>query len=210
MTQDLAFINEKIKEESLVDRADHGRDGQGHRRAEGAAGTDDDRAAGLGARPARGRARPGQDPGRQDAGAGHRPELQAHPVHPRPAAGRPDRHHGLQPEDRRIHHAQGADLHQPAAGRRDQPRPGQGAERAARGHAGAAGDHRRREPRHRPAVHGHGHPEPDRAGGDLPPARGPDRPLPAQGARSPTRRKARKRRSSSAWPAAATSRSSPC
>ena len=36
--------------------------------------------------------------------------------------GRPDRHHDLQPAHRRLHGAAGADLHQPAPGRRDQPR----------------------------------------------------------------------------------------
>ena len=39
----------------------------------------------------------------------------------------------------------GAGVHQPAAGRRDQPRAGQGAVGAARGHAGAPGDHRPRD-----------------------------------------------------------------
>ena len=38
----------------------------------------------------------------------------------------------------------GTDLHPPAAGGRDQPRAGQGAERPARSHARAAGNHRRR------------------------------------------------------------------
>jgi MoxR-like ATPase len=37
----------------------------------------------------------------------------------------------------------GPDLREPRARRRDQPRARQGAERAARGHAGAAGHHRR-------------------------------------------------------------------
>ena len=37
-------------------------------------------------------------------------------------------------------------VHQPAAGRRDQPGAGQGAERAARGDAGAPGHHRPRDP----------------------------------------------------------------
>ena len=39
----------------------------------------------------------------------------------------------------------GAGVRQPAAGRRDQPRTGQGAERAARGDAGTPGDDRRRD-----------------------------------------------------------------
>ena len=77
------------------------------------------------------------------AGRRDRRRLPPHPVHPRPAPGRPDRHDDLQPAERRLHGAEGADLHQPAAGGRDQPRPGQGAERAARGDAGEAGDDRR-------------------------------------------------------------------
>ena len=54
----------------------------------------------------------------------------------------------------RIYHQQrgefqvslGPGVHQPAAGRRDQPGAGQGAERAARGDAGAAGHDRARDP----------------------------------------------------------------
>ena len=47
---------------------------------------------------------PGQDAGGQDARAGHRRQLPAHPVHARPAARRPDRHADLQPARRRVHH----------------------------------------------------------------------------------------------------------
>ena len=51
----------------------------------------------------------------------------------------------LQPEDRRVRDVARAGVHQPAARRRDQPRAGEGAERAARGHAGVPGDDRRRD-----------------------------------------------------------------
>ena len=68
------------------------------------------------------------------------------------------------------------------AGRRDQPRAGQGAVGAARGHAGAPGHDRRRDPSRPRAVPGAGDAEPDRVGGHLPPARGPARPLHAEGA----------------------------
>jgi MoxR-like ATPase len=51
----------------------------------------------------------------------------------------------LQPEDRRVLHLAGPGVRQPAAGRRNQPRAGQGAERAARGDAGTPGHHRRRD-----------------------------------------------------------------
>jgi hypothetical protein len=65
--------------------------------------------------------------------------------------------------------------------RRDQPRPGQGAVGPARGHAGAPGEPGRRDAPAARAVPGVGHAEPGRARGHLPAARGPDRPLPAQG-----------------------------
>ena len=94
---------------------------------------------------------------------------------------------------------QGADLRQPRPGRRDQPRPGQGAERPARGHAGAAGDHRRRDLPAARAVPGAGHAEPHRAGGHLPAARGPGRPLHAQAASRLSRAARRSARSWTAW-----------
>ena len=94
-------------------------------------------------RPARGRAWAGEDTGGPHPGRDHRRWLSPDSVHARPAAGRPDRHDGLQPAQRRVHGAEGAGLRQHAAGRRDQPGSGQGAERAARGDAGEAGHHRR-------------------------------------------------------------------
>ena len=74
-------------------------------------------------------------------------------------------------------------VHQPAAGRRDQPGAGEGAERAARGDAGAAGHDRPGDPPRAPAVPGDGHAEPDRVGGHLSPARGAGRPVHDEGAR---------------------------
>ena len=89
----------------------------------------------------------------------------------------------LQPEARRVRGVTRPDLRQPRPGRRDQPGAGQGAERLARGDAGASGHYR---PGNLPAarpVPRHGDAEPDRVGRDLPPSRGPGRPVHAQGAR---------------------------
>ena len=58
--------------------------------------------------------------------------------------------------------------------------PGQDARRPARDHAGVSRDGRRHEPRHRAAVPGAGHAEPDRVGRHVQPARGPARPLHVQ------------------------------
>ena len=76
----------------------------------------------------------------------HRREIPAHPVHAGPPAGGPDRHADLQPEGRELQPEEGPHFHQHHPGRRDQPRPGQGAERASGGHAGAPGDDRRTRP----------------------------------------------------------------
>ena len=101
----------------------------------------------------------------------------AHPVHARPAAGRHRRHGDLQPGQERVHPEEGPDLREPRAGRRDQPRAGQGAVGAARGDAGAPGHDRRHHAPAARAVPGHGDAEPDRAGGHLPAARGAARSL---------------------------------
>ena len=77
----------------------------------------------------------------------------------------------------------GPGAHQPAARRRDQPGTREGAERAARGDAGAAGHDRPRDAPRRRAVPRDGHPEPDRVRGHVPAARGAARPVHAQGAR---------------------------
>ena len=76
-----------------------------------------------------------------------------------------------------------ADLRPDRPGRRDQPGHAQDAVGPAGGHAGALGHRRRHGPHAQGAVLRHGHAEPDRAGGDLSPARGPARPLPVQAGR---------------------------
>ena len=68
------------------------------------------------------------------------------------------------------------------ARRRDQPRAGEGAVRAARGHAGAPGHDRPRDASGAGALPRDGHAEPDRVRGHVSAARGADRPLHAQGA----------------------------
>ena len=60
--------------------------------------------------------------------------------------------------------------------------PGEGAERAARGDAGAAGHDRPRDASAARSLPRDGDAEPDRVGGDLPAAGGPGRPVHAQGA----------------------------
>ena len=70
--------------------------------------------------------------------------------------------------------------------------------RAARGHAGAPGHDRRRDPQGPRAVHRPGHREPDRGRGHLPAARGPGRPVHAQDRRRLSRTRPRRRRSSPA------------
>ena len=129
--------------------------------------------------------------------------LQAHPVHARPGAGRPGRHAHLQPEDRRVQHLARAGVHQPAARRRDQPRAGQGAERAARSDAGAPGDDRRRDAQGARAVPRDGDAEPDRDRGHLSAARGAGRPLHDEGAGRLSDARKRSSSSSSASPAPA-------
>ena len=89
----------------------------------------------------------------------------------------------LPPAERRVPGLARAGVHQPAAGRRDQPGAGQGAERAARGDAGAAGDDRSGDPPRAPALPRHGHAEPHRVGGHVPAAGGAGRPVHDEGAR---------------------------
>ena len=78
----------------------------------------------------------------------------------------------------RVHVPAGADLHQPASRRRDQPRPAEDAGGAARGDAGAAGHARGRDVPARRAVPGARDAEPDRVRGHLPAAGGAARPVP--------------------------------
>ena len=74
--------------------------------------------------------------------------VRPHPVHSRPDAVRPRRHADLPPVDRALRRRARPDLRQLRARRRDQPRAGQGAVGAARGHGRAPGvDRRRHAPR---------------------------------------------------------------
>ena len=86
------------------------------------------------------------------------------------------------PDTRALRHRAGAGVRQLPARRRDQPRAREGAVGAARGDAGAPGDDRRRDAPAALALPRHGHPEPDRVGGDLSAARGAGRPVPVQAA----------------------------
>ena len=102
----------------------------------------------------------------------------------------------------------GAHLRQRAAGGRDQPHAAQDPGRPARGHAGAPGHRRGHHPPPARALLRAGHPEPDRAGGHLSPARGPARPLHVHGARSATPARPRSARSCERTTTGATARRS--
>ncbi|CAA9329351.1 MAG: FIG022979: MoxR-like ATPases, partial [uncultured Frankineae bacterium] len=152
-----------------------------------------------GHRPGRRRDRPGHRPARprsraarggagggQDAARAGRRRLavarhQARAVHPRPDAGRHHRLAGLR--QRRLLLPGRAGLHQPAAGRRDQPHPAQDPGLAARGHGGAAGHGRRHAASAARPLRRVRDAEPGRVRRHLPAAGGPARPLPAQAQR---------------------------
>ena len=119
-----------------------------------------------------------------------------HPVHAGPAAVRRHGRQRLQPAGERVRVPARACVREHAARRRDQPRLAEDAGGAARVHAGEPGHDRRDDVRARPAVHGHGDPEPDRVRGHLPAARGAARPLHDAARRSATRRWRRRRRCS--------------
>ena len=133
------------------------------------------------------------------------------------------RHPCLPGLDRGVRRRAGPGVRQPA-GRRDQPGAGQGAVGAAGGDGRAAGDHRRPDLPGAGAVPGGGDAEPGRVRGRVPAARGPARPVPAQGGRrapSPPRSWrssgawGRPRRRSSGWrsrtsPASRTPPAGPC
>ena len=107
----------------------------------------------------------------------HTRHVPAHSVHARPRSRRSRRHAHLQPEDRRIRHLARPGVHQSAARRRDQPRAGQSAERAARSDAGAPGHDRRRDAQGARAVPRDGDAESDRDRRHLSAARSAGRPL---------------------------------
>ena len=114
-----------------------------------------------------------------------RAALRARPVHARHAA---VRHHRPRRARRGARgtaacgaaRAARAGVHQHPARRRDQPRAGEDAERAARGDAGVPGDARGRDARARAAVLRPRDAEPGRYRGHVSAARGAARPLPAQ------------------------------
>ena len=146
--------------------------GAGHSRRAAA-----DRAVHRRASTAAGRAWPGQDAAGADDLQRDRPALQPRAVHHRPAALGHPRLGGARPAQQRISHAPWPDLHQPAARRRDQPRRAQGAERTARGDAGAQGHHRQRDAHAARTVPRHRHAKPDRAERHVRVAGGATRPL---------------------------------
>ena len=107
-----------------------------------------------------------------------------HPVH---AGSDARRHHGHEHHGRERGRAAPvplrarADLRQPRAGRRDQPRDAQDAVGAARGHAGEDRDGRQPSLPAGPTVFRAGDPEPAGDGGHVPAAGSAARPLPVQG-----------------------------
>ena len=141
----------------------HPRQGPGDRRGR-------HRPAGARPRAARRPARPRQDRTGQGAVAAPLARRPPHPVHARPAA---DRHH-RQSHPAGARRAAGvrlprrADLHEPPAGRRDQPRLAQDAVGPARGDAGAARDDVRRDAAAAGAVLRAGDAESDRTRRDVP------------------------------------------
>ena len=110
-------------------------------------------------------------------------------------------HAVLDPSTRELRVRARPGVHAHAAGRRDQSRAGQDAERAARGDAGIPGDARRADAAAAEAVHGAGDAEPGRDRRHVSAARGAARPLPVQdrdrlsvARRGSRRRRARDRR----------------
>ena len=128
-----------------------------------------------------------------------RPRHPAGAVHPGPDARRHHRLDGLStPQAGEFELPRGPGLHQPPARRRDQPDAAQDPVRAARGDGGAARSRSTGSPAPLPgAVPGGRDPEPGRVRGHLPAARGPARPLPAQGRAADPGPHARSSRSSS-------------
>ncbi len=116
-----------------------------------------------------------QDADRAAVRPGPGPILQASAVHARSPSGGRHRKLPLRSAPGALRVPRGSRLHQPPAGRRDQPRHAQDAGRAPGGDAGGAGHGRRRILPARAAVPGHRDAEPDRARGDLSAARSPAR-----------------------------------
>ena len=132
-------------------------------------------------RAARRRAGSGEDAARADGGAGARPRVLARAVHARPDA---ERHHGHgaargRPRDGAavLQVRARSGVRERRAGRRDQPRAAEDAGGAAAGDAGARRDGGGEDAQAPRAVHRAGDAEPDRAGGNVSPARGAARPV---------------------------------
>ena len=159
------------------------RDPPRHRRAGRDARADPRRAARRRPPAARGRARPRQDADDPDARGRHGRLVPAHPVHAGPRPGRPRRHADLPAGLGQLRHGAWPRVLQLPPRRRDQPGARQGAVRAARGDAGAAGHDRPRQPPRPAAVPRDGDPEPDRVRGHLPAAGGAGRPVHDEGGR---------------------------
>ena len=134
-------------------------------------------------RAARRRARPGQDARGQEPRRRAVAQVPAHPVHAGPAARRSHRHADLQPARRHRSPPSAARCSPtwcwPTRSTARRPRCSRRCSRPCRSKQVTLGDETHRA---RGAVPGAGHPEPDRAGGHLPAARGAERPLHAQGA----------------------------
>ena len=156
---------------------------QGRRRAGGGRQRPGDRAAVSRPCAAGRRSGSGEDAAGPGAGGRTATGVQAGAVHPRPDARRRHRFAGVRRAHRRVRVPAGSGVHQPAAGRRDQPHPAQNTGRAARGDGGASGQRGRRSQAAARPVHRRRDPEPDRIRGHLPVARSATRPLPAQAER---------------------------
>ena len=128
-------------------------------------------------RPARGRPGHGQDAARPRDRPQPRPRHGAGPGHARPAA---VRRHRLEPvRADRAPLRRGPGVHEPPAGRRDQPRDAADPERAARGDAGAPGVRRGDDAPPAGPVPRDRDPEPGRVRGHVRAAAGAARPVPA-------------------------------
>ena len=146
----------------------HGDRRQGGSREAGADG-----AAGPGPPAAGGRPRRRQDPAGQDPGPHHRLFGQPDPVHPGPAALRCHRRLHLQPVVPALRVPARRGVRQHRDRRRNQPRLRQDAVGPAGVHGGAPGHGGRQVLQAGRAVHGGGHAESHRDGGDVPAARRP-------------------------------------
>ncbi len=136
----------------------HRRSARGHRSRDGRAVGGHRAGAGgarrVGARPDRRRARPRQDAARAGVGAGAVARARARAVHARHDAVRHHRSRDARSVDARAADRPRPGVHARVAGRRDQSRAGEDAERPARSDAGIPGDARRADATAAEAIHG--------------------------------------------------------